>query len=204
MIRVFTLLDALFLENFEYDYKELVANQNLESSFEFVILNLNVKSENLTTLSNYKNLNIVEFYGESLFNYIYENTQEVAFFLMPHLIYELPNFLNKIDLCKDQILLRKNVHSKNLERVMSCIKDKSFYNKLFKEIKDCSIFSDSYFGTTLYSSDLIYGTKSFYKSLCDTFKDINDSQILVKDSHYKFDLILNLTLLQNKFYVNSV
>lgn len=204
MIKVFTLLDYLFLPNFEIDYKDVFVDQKFNDYYETILLNINVSSEKLTNLYNFPNINIVDFAGENLFDYIYQNTSEASLFMMPHLIVNLPSLSKRINVAAEQLFLQKNYQAKNLERVLSCVKDSNYKEIVTKQFNESSIFSDSYFGTTLYSSDLMYGTKSFYSSLCDCFKELNNSNVLDIESHYKFDLILNLTLLKNEYHINSV
>lgn len=204
MKKVFILLDSLFLQNFEIDYKDVFLKHNLNDHYETYILNLNVNSEKLLSVSNFKNLYIVDFSGENLFYYMHENTLDASYFLMPHLILNFPHLALKVSFNQDKIFLNKNYVSQGLDKVLSCIVDKKLKDDLKKEFTESPIFYDSYFGTTLYNSDIMYGTKDFYNSLCKTFKDINKSDVLKLDSHMKFDLALNLTLLRNKYDINSV
>lgn len=204
MKKIFILLDCIFLNNFESEFKEVFLKHNLNEHFEIFILNLDVRSDKLCSFNQIKNVNIIEFSGENLFNYIYENTVDASYFIMPHLISNFPFMALKVCLTSDKIYLNKNYISRGLERVLSCIKNDSTREDIRKEIEKSPIFFDSFFGTTLYNSDLMYGNKDFYGSLCETFKEINKPDVIMLDSHMKFDLALNLTLLKNKYSINSV
>lgn len=204
MKRIFVLLDYLFLQNFETDCQDVFIKHNLNEHFEIFVLNLNIRSDKLVNLSKIYNLHIVDFSGENLFNYIYENTIESSYFMMPHMLLNFPYLALKVSLHPDRIFLNRNYLSRGIDKILSCIKDEKFKEETRKCFTESSIFSDSCLGTTLYNSDLMYGTKDFYSSLCKTFEEINKSDVIELGSHMKFDLSLNLTLLKNKYIINSV
>jgi len=199
--KVFTLLDNLFLNDFELDFVEHYVKNGNSINFETTILNINTKHDKLANLQKIENIKIIDFSGENLFDFIYQNTNDVTYFIMPNLISNFSYFRKSIESIQsksDDVFLKKNYRYNALNETLSCVRDLNHRMEIKKQ------FLDSNFDTTLYSSDFMYGSKDFYKSLCDCFKEINNSEILIKESHLKFDLILNLTLLKNKFTVKSV
>lgn len=199
MRRIFILLDSLFLQNFEHDYREVFLNNQLNEYFETYILNLNVRYEEIIDLIKIKNLHVVDFSGEDLFSYIYENTIDFSYFLMPHLIVNFPYVALKSFIQPDKIILNKNNNSRGIERTISCIIDDRFKEGIRREIDRSFVF-----GNTFYNSDLMYASKDFYGHLYNTFKNINNSNIIKLNDHMKFDLALNISLLKNIYSINSV
>jgi len=205
--KVFTLLDDLFLNDFELDFVECYVKNGNSINFETTILNINTKHDKLANLQKIENIKIIDFSGENLFDFIYQNTNDATYFIMPNLISNFSSFRKSIESVEsksDDVFLKKNYRYNALDEALSCVKDLNNRIEIKKQFLDFAIFSDYNFDTTLYSSDFMYGSKDFYKSLCDCFKEMNNSGILIKESHLKFDLILNLTLLKNKFTVKSV
>jgi hypothetical protein len=199
--KVFTLLDDLFLNDFELDFVECYVENGNSINFEMTILNINTKHDKLANLQKIENIKIIDFSGENLFDFIYQNTNDATYFIMPNLISNFSSFRKSIESFEyksDDVFLKKNYRYNALDKALSCVRDLNHRMEIKKQ------FLDSNFDTTLYSSDFMYGSKDFYKSLCDCFKEMNNSGILIKESHLKFDLILNLTLLKNKFTVKSV
>lgn len=205
--KVFTLLDNLFLNDFELDFLEYYVKNSNSTNFETTILNINTKHDKLANLQKIENIKIIDFSGENLFDFIYQNTNDATYFIMPNLISNFSSFRKSIESIQsksDDVFLKKNYRYNALNEAVSCVRDLNHRMEIKKQFLDSAIFSDYNFDTTLYSSDFMYGSKDFYKSLCDCFKEINNSEILIKESHLKFDLILNLTLLKNKFTVKPV
>lgn len=199
--KVFTLLDDLFLNDFELDFVECYVENGNSINFETTILNINTKHDKLANLQKIENIKIIDFSGENLFDFIYQNTNDATYFIMPNLISNFSSFrkfIESVESKSDDVFLKKNYRYNALDETLSCVRDLNHRMEIKKQ------FLDSNFDTTLYSSDFMYGSKDFYKSLCDCFKEMNNSGILIKESHLKFDLILNLTLLKNKFTVKSV
>jgi hypothetical protein len=199
--KVFTLLDDLFLNDFELDFVECYVKNGNSIKFETTILNINTKHDKLANLQKIENIKIIDFSGENLFDFIHQNTNDATYFIMPNLISNFSSFCKSIESVEsksDDVFLKKNYRYNALDEALSCVRDLNHRMEIKKQ------FLDYNFDTTLYSSDFMYGSKDFYKSLCDCFKEINNSEILIKESHLKFDLILNLTLLKNKFTVKSV
>jgi len=205
--KVFTLLDNLFLSDFEFDFAECYVKNGNSIKFETTILNINTKHDKLANLQKIENIKIIDFSGENLFDFIYQNTNDATYFIMPNLISNFSSFckyIESVEYKPDNVFLKKNYRYSALNEALSCVRDLNHRMEIKKQFLDSAVFSDYNFDTTLYSSDFMYGSKDFYKSLCDCFKEMNNSGILIKESHLKFDLILNLTLLKNKFTVKSV
>ena len=63
--KVFTLLDDLFLNDFELDFVECYVKNGNSINFETTILNINTKHDKLANLQKIENIKIIDFYNTS-------------------------------------------------------------------------------------------------------------------------------------------